>query len=209
VHLIATLHLTKSPGSWGDNRAFDNQESWRKAYCRGSGQWSKIVLVVRRHQHSICLQWIMFMASNSLLISKELEPVSLIAETDLIAPNLLHFVQSCLINCALWSPMINHSDIYLGGREALQAYWIRQGHRLYEFFGCEEWVRDRYDITVVHTKQYSLTFHLSTLPSCVTSKTMRQYSKDHPTVRLREPTKMEKSASDCLIEGPFGIKTKL
>ena len=80
MHLIATLHLTKSPGSRVENRVFDNQESWLKAYHRGSGQWSKIVSVVRRHQHSICLQWIMFMASSSLLISKELEPVSLIAE---------------------------------------------------------------------------------------------------------------------------------
>lgn len=48
--------------------------------------------------------------------------MSFIAETDLIAPDLLQFVQSRLMNCALRSPMINHSDIYLGDGEALQAY---------------------------------------------------------------------------------------
>lgn len=38
---------------------------------------------------------------------------------------------------------------------------------------------------------------------------MRQYSKDHPSIRLRETLNDDCSNAETHYEGPFGIKTKL
>ena len=44
---------------------------------------------------------------------------------------------------------------------------------------------------------------------CITSKDMRQYSKDHPCIRLKEMLTDDTARESRTYEGPFGIKTKL
>mmetsp|Transcript_23286 Transcript_23286/g.22441 ORF Transcript_23286/g.22441 Transcript_23286/m.22441 type:complete len:234 (+) Transcript_23286:182-883(+) len=43
---------------------------------------------------------------------------------------------------------------------------------------------------------------------CVTARAMRQYSKDHPCIRLKEMLDEDSAQVDAQYEGPFGIKTK-
>jgi hypothetical protein len=44
---------------------------------------------------------------------------------------------------------------------------------------------------------------------CITSKAMRQYSIDHPNIRMKEVLTNDSTRVDANHEGPFGIKTKL
>jgi hypothetical protein len=44
---------------------------------------------------------------------------------------------------------------------------------------------------------------------CVTSKSMRQFGKDHPNIRLKEQLDEQIGGHNGSHEGPFGIKTKL
>ncbi|KAJ1406432.1 hypothetical protein B484DRAFT_436707 [Ochromonadaceae sp. CCMP2298] len=44
---------------------------------------------------------------------------------------------------------------------------------------------------------------------CITSTAMRQYSIDHPNIRMKEVLNNDSTRVDANHEGPFGIKTKL
>lgn len=44
---------------------------------------------------------------------------------------------------------------------------------------------------------------------CITSKAMRQYSIEHPNIRMKEVLNNDSTRVDANHEGPFGIKTKL
>ena len=44
---------------------------------------------------------------------------------------------------------------------------------------------------------------------CLTAKTMRQYSKDHPCIRLKEMLDEDSVNANAQYEGPFGVRTKL
>lgn len=44
---------------------------------------------------------------------------------------------------------------------------------------------------------------------CITARAMRQYSIDHPNIRLKEVLTTDTGRVDANHEGPFGIKTKL
>lgn len=43
---------------------------------------------------------------------------------------------------------------------------------------------------------------------CISAKTIRQYGKDHPNIRLKESLASDSSRVDANHEGPFGTKTK-
>ncbi len=42
---------------------------------------------------------------------------------------------------------------------------------------------------------------------CISAKTIRQYGKDHPSIRLKESLETNSSRVDSNHEGPFGAKT--
>jgi hypothetical protein len=44
---------------------------------------------------------------------------------------------------------------------------------------------------------------------CITAKSMRKYTEEHPNIRMKEALQSSSARPDSLIEGPFGIKTEL
>ena len=44
---------------------------------------------------------------------------------------------------------------------------------------------------------------------CITATAMRQYSIDHPNIRMKEVLTNDSTRVDANHEGPFGVKTRL